>query len=141
MPATKPTTVEPIASKQSQPAVTATSPAKHALMHIDTSGLPFLIQVNIIVVTVATAGAIVVLRNIVASSDGEVAAAPLKPYQPNHNMNAPKAPSGIECPGIALTLTTLPALSLTYLPIRGPRKIAPTSAAIPPTICIAVEPA
>ena len=34
----------------------------------------------------------------------------------------------------ALTFVTLPLLSLTYLPIRGPRKAAPTSAAIPPTM-------
>ena len=44
----------------------ATSPASDALRHIETSGLPFLsTQVNIIVTTVATAGAIVVVRNII----------------------------------------------------------------------------
>ena len=95
-PETKPTTVEPIASNAAHPAVTPTKPARHALIHIETSGLPFLIQVNIIVVTVATAGAMVVFKKIVANSLVEVAAAPLKPYQPNHKINAPKAPKGIE---------------------------------------------
>jgi hypothetical protein len=39
-------------------------------------------------------------------------------------------------PGIGLTLP-----SLVYLPIRGPRMIAPASAAQPPTECTTVEPA
>ena len=97
-PLTKPTTVEPIASKAAHPAVTPTKPAKQALMHIETSGFLFLIQVKIIVVTVATAGAIVVFKKMVANSLADVAAAPLKPYQPNHKMKAPRAPKGIEWP-------------------------------------------
>ena len=118
-----------------------TIPASDALRHIETSGLPFLIHVNIIVTHVATEGAIVVVRNTEASSDADVAAAPLNPYQPSHRINTPSAPRVIECPGIALTLITFPALSFTYFPIRGPRKIAPTSAAIPPTMWIAQDPA
>ena len=97
--------------------------------------------VKIIVVQVATEGAIVVVRKIAESSEGVVAAAPLKPYQPSQRMNTPSAPSGIEWPGIALTLTTLPPVSRTYLPMRGPRKIAPISAAMPPTMWMAQEPA
>lgn len=63
--------------------VIATSPASDALRHIETSGLPFLSQVKIIVTTVATAGAIVVVRNISARQSTLEAAAPLNPYQPN----------------------------------------------------------
>ena len=64
IPETIPMIAEPIASTSAQPAVTATRPASEALRHIETSGLPFLIQVKSIHVTVATAGAIVVVRRI-----------------------------------------------------------------------------
>ena len=50
-------------------------------------------------------------------------------------------PKGIEWPGIAFTLVTLPSLLRTYLPIRGPKKMAPIKADIPPTIWIAALPA
>ena len=93
------------------------------------------------VVQVATLGAMVVVRKMALSSEGEVAAAPLKPYQPSQRMKTPRAPRGMEWPGMALTLTTLPPLSRTYLPIRGPRIAAPTRAAMPPTMWMAVEPA
>ncbi len=95
MPDTIPTKAAPIESKESQPAVTPTRPASDAFKHIETSGLPFLIQVNISVVTVATDGATVVVRKIDASSDTLVAAAPLKPYQPSQRINTPKAPKVI----------------------------------------------
>ncbi len=72
----------------------ATRPASEALRHIDTSGLPYLIHVNIIQTTVAMAGAIVVVRKIEPNSATVVAAAPLNPYQPSQRMNTPKAPSG-----------------------------------------------
>jgi len=125
---------EPSASTTSQPAVTATRPASEALSDIETSGLPFLIQVKIIVTQVAIAGAQVVVTNIEASCGPLFAAAPLKPYQPNQRMNTPSAPRVKECPGIALA-TFLPVfLSSTYLPIRGPTIIAPINAVIPPTI-------
>ena len=55
---------EPRASTTSQPAVTPTRPASDALRHIETSGFPYLSHVNIIQVTVATAGAIVVVTKI-----------------------------------------------------------------------------
>ena len=58
---------EPRASTTSQPAVIATRPAREALRLIETSGLPFLIQVKIIVTQVATAGAQVVVKKIDAS--------------------------------------------------------------------------
>ena len=41
-------------------------------------------------------GATVVVRKMEASSDGVVAAAPLKPYQPSHRMNTPRAPRVME---------------------------------------------
>ena len=89
---------------------------------------------NIIHVTVATAGAIVVVRKIEPKSSIVVAAAPLNPYQPNHRINTPSAPSGILCPGKAFTFITLPLASFSNLPIRGPRILAPIRAAIPPTM-------
>ena len=63
------------------------------------------------VVQVATAGAMVVVRKMEESSEGEVAAAPLKPYQPSQRMNTPSAPSAMLCPGKALTFVTFPSLS------------------------------
>ena len=44
--------------------------------------------------------------------------------------------NGIEWPGMARGLP-----SLSYLPIRGPRMMAPMRAAQPPTLCTIVEPA
>ena len=115
----------------------ATKPAREAFKHIETSGLPYLIQVKIIHTTVAIAGEIVVVRKIDPKSLNDVAAAPLNPYQPNHRMNTPSAPIGILCPGIACGL---PVRTL-YFPIRGPSILAPISAEIPPTIWIAQDPA
>ena len=59
--------IAPRQSVTSQGAVIATSPAREAFRHIDTSGLPYLIHVKIIQVTVATAGATVVVRKTLAS--------------------------------------------------------------------------
>ena len=84
----------PAASVTSQGAVIATRPASDAFKHIETSGLPYLIHVNIIHVTVANAGAIVVVRNTDASWPTLVHAAPLNPSQPNHKINTPNAPIG-----------------------------------------------
>ena len=134
IPETAPIIAAPIASTFAQPAVTPTSPAREAFRHIETSGLPFFIHVYIIQETVATAGAIVVVPRICASSGIDFAAAPLKPYQQNQRMKHPRAPRGIECPGIAFTFTTLPFASRTYFPRRGPRIAAPISAEIPPTM-------
>lgn len=49
-----------------------------------------------------------------------VAAAPLNPYQPNHRMKQPSAPSVSECPGIARGVFFPVFGSVIYLPIRGP---------------------
>ena len=93
IPETRPMIAAPSASTSAQPAVTPTRPASEPLRHIETSGLPFLIHVKIIVVTVATAGATVVVRKICPRKAPSPAAAPLKPYQPNQRMNTPRAPS------------------------------------------------
>ena len=84
-------------------------------------------------VTVATAGAIVVVPKILAISSTSAAAAPLKPYHANHRMKQPSAPSVTECPGIAFE-TSLPSLPFVYFPILGPSMMAPTNAESPPTI-------
>ena len=76
----------------------------------------------------------VVVRKMEESSETVVAAAPLKPYHPSHRINTPRAPRGIEWPGMALTFVTLPFLSRTYLPMRGPSTAAPMRAAMPPTM-------
>ena len=83
------------------------------LRHIETSGLPYFIHVNIIHTTVATAGAIVVVRKIDPKSSSEVAAAPLNPYQPNQRINTPSAPSGRLCPGNSVWLYNL-AISILF---------------------------
>ena len=134
-------TAAPAASVTSQPAVMATRPASEALSDMETSGLPYLTQVKIMVTTVATAGATVVVRKMEPSSSTVWAAAPLKPYQPSHRMNTPSAPSARLWPGKALTLTTLPFSSFLNLPILGPRILAPISALRPPTMWMAQEPA
>ena len=59
-----PTMIAPKQSITSQPAVIPTRPAREALRHIETSGLPYLSHVKIMQTTVATAGATVVVRNI-----------------------------------------------------------------------------
>ena len=100
---------------------------------METSGFPFFLQVKSIQVTVATAGAIVVVPKIRAISSTSAAAAPLKPYQANHKIKTPKAPKVTECPGIAFEVM-LPSAFFVYLPIRGPRIAAPTSADKPPTM-------
>ena len=131
--------IEPKQSITSQPAVIPTRPASDALRHIETSGLPYLSHVKIIQVTVATAGATVVVRKIESSCETLEAAAGLKPYQPNQRIKQPRAPIVRLCPGIAFTLIS-PSLVLTNLPIRGPTILAPIRAQIPPTMWIAHEP-
>ena len=54
--------------------------------------MPYFIHVNIMQVTVAIAGATVVVRNTEPSWSIDVQAAPLKPYQPNQRINTPSAP-------------------------------------------------
>ena len=136
MPVTRPTTAEPRASRLAQPAVMPTSPARGAFRHMPTSGLPFLIQVNSIQATVATAGAMVVLPRIWASWAVSDAAAPLKPYQQNHRMKVPMAARGMLWPRMA---RDLPFPS--YLPMRAPSRTAPISPEMPPTMWMTADPA
>ena len=87
-----------------------------------------------ITVTVATAAARFVVTKIfpaltMASPSMLTVDAPLKPNQQNQRMNTPSAPTVRLWPGIALDLP-----DLEYFPIRGPRMMAPISAATPPTI-------
>ena len=131
----------PRQSVTSQPAVMATRPAREALRHMETSGLPYFIHVKIMQVTVAMAGETVVVRKMEPSCSTLVAAAPLKPYQPNQRMNTPRQPSGMLWPGKALTFTILPLASFSNLPMRGPSSFAPMSAERPPTMWMAQEPA
>ena len=93
-PATAPIMIAPVTSVTSQGAVIATRPAREAFRHIDTSGLPYLIQVKIIHTTVAIAGATVVVTNTEPSCSTLVHAAPLKPYQPSQRINTPRHPIG-----------------------------------------------
>jgi subfamily B ATP-binding cassette protein MsbA len=60
----------------------------------------------------------------------------LKPNQPNQSTRQPMKAAIMLWPGIACTRP-----SAAYLPIRGPRMIAPVRAAQPPTECTAVQPA
>ena len=82
----------------------------------------------------------VVVPKMRAISSTSAAAAPLKPYQANQRMKQPSAPSVTECPGMALEVTE-PSAFFVYLPMRGPRIAAPTSADRPPTMWITQEPA
>ena len=90
---------------------------------------------NIIVVTVAVAAAILVVINTLPANTKlsspviETVEHPLNPNQQNHSINTPRAPTVMLCPGMAFGLP-----SLLYLPIRGPNILAPTKAATPPTI-------
>ena len=52
-------------------------------------------------VTVATAGATVVVKRIEPKVGTSVAAAPLNPYHPNHRIKHPKAPFAMLEPGKA----------------------------------------
>ena len=79
----------------------ATRPAKEAFKHIETSGFPYLSHVKIIAVTVATAGATVVVRRTEPKVGISVAAAPLNPYHPNQRIKHPSAPFAMFEPGKA----------------------------------------
>ena len=79
------------------PAVIPTSPAKAPLRAILTSGLPKCIQTVIIAAIAPAAAAKLVVTAITAMLIFVplVVLPALKPNQPNHNMNTPKAAMGI----------------------------------------------
>ena len=60
----------------------------------------------------------------------------LNPNHPSQSMKTPMTVNTMLCPGIA---RGLPASS--YLPIRGPRALAPMNAATPPVRCTIPDPA
>src|SRR5262249_35819877 len=60
----------------------------------------------------------------------------LNPNQPNARIRVPRATIGTSCAGIGFGVP-----SLLYLPIRGPRIQAPTSAVTPPVMCTTLDPA
>mmetsp|Transcript_17183 Transcript_17183/g.43430 ORF Transcript_17183/g.43430 Transcript_17183/m.43430 type:complete len:215 (-) Transcript_17183:539-1183(-) len=61
----------------------------------------------------------------------------LKPYQPNARTPVPSTISVLLCPSSSLGLP----VSGSNLPMRGLRKMAPVSAATPPTMCTTPDPA
>src|SRR5690606_18426440 len=61
---------------------------------------------------------------------------PLKPNQPSHRMKVPSVASGRDEQSMGLTWPPGP-----NLPVRAPSRMAPASAAQPPTECTRVEPA
>ena len=87
--------------------------------------------------TEPAAAARLVLTKIMAMSLLAAVVEPgLNPNQPSQRINTPRAARGKLWPKIGLILP-----SLVYLPIRGPRTMAPARAAQPPTECTTVEPA
>ena len=56
----------------------------------------------------------------------------MNPYHPNQRMNTPRAPMGRLWAGMALEIF-FPSFTV-YLPMRGPRKMAPSRAVMPPAI-------
>ena len=96
---------------------------------IPTSGFPNLNQEVPMASTAPAAAARFVLTKIMAMSVLAAVVEPgLKPNQPSQRMNTPRAARGMLCPRIGRTAPSLP-----YLPRRGPRTMAPASAAQPPT--------
>ena len=60
----------------------------------------------------------------------------LKPYQPTSRTKVPSTTNGIEWPWMTRGFPSAP-----NRPMRGPRAIAPMSAATPPVACTIVDPA
>ena len=142
MPQIAPMTTAPQGDTVSQPAVIPTKPARMPFRVNDRDGLPYFSQLMLRAKKPPAQAARLVLRNTseIATWSAVVAAAScdpgLKPNHPNQRMNTPSAAIVRLCPGIAFDWPSLP-----YLPMRGPRMAAPTSAIQPPTECTMVEPA
>ena len=75
----------------------------------------------------AAAAKLVLTKIRTISLEAAVVEPGLKPNHPNQRMNTPRAAKGRLCPGMALILP-----SLVYLPIRGPKTMAPAKATQPP---------
>jgi hypothetical protein len=93
------------------------------------SGLPSRSQQVIVAVIVAAAAArfVVTATSAMAAGSTPIVLPGLKPNQPNHRTKQPIVAAVMLCPGIAFTLP-----SVAYLPMRGPSKMMPASAAQPP---------
>ncbi len=119
-------------------AVMATRPASMPLTIMPGSGLPVLNIITNIDVTAPNAPARAVLVATTANCTSVAARveAALKPNQPNSRMKQPSMAIGMWCPG-----NVLAEPSLLYLPMRGPRTIAPARPATPPTAWTTPDPA
>ena len=121
-----------------QGAVIATRPASAPFAIIEGSGLPYLLHMYSIAVTLPAAPASMVFVAItpMRRSDPASVEPGLKPNHPKHRMNVPASAMGMLCPGMAFGVP-----SALYLPRRGPINQAPTSAITPPVMCTTDEPA
>ena len=120
-----------------QPAVMPTSPASVPFPAMATSGLPVFSHTTAPAASVLAAAAMAVLSATTITTPSAASSEPaLNPNQPSHRMNTPRIVIGMEWPGIGRGMRPGP-----YLPRRGPRNMAPMSAAQPPVECTTVEPA
>ena len=95
-------------------------------------------EVAVEVTTAAMAAVLVVIR-MCTTSEGfwKLMVEPgLKPNQPSHRTNRPMTARDMLWPGMARGLPSLP-----YLPMRGPRSMAPASADQPPREWTTASPA
>ena len=119
------------------PAVMPTSPASTPLAVMATSRWPVRSHTTAPAVTApAAAASMVVTATRITTASAASSEPALNPNQPNHSTSTPTTTNATLCPGIVRGLPSRP-----YLPMRGPRKIAPIIAAQPPVLCTMVEPA
>ncbi len=130
IPQSAPIIIALMGDTNAHPAVIPTSPASAPFKVIEASGFLYLIQVKNMAASAAAAAERVVVTVIVdiAGLVPERVLPGLNPYHPNHKINTPSAASGMLWPVIALEVP-----SLLYLPILGPKMMAPARPAHPPT--------
>ena len=136
-PAMAPVTTAPSGFMVPVPAVIPTNPASTPLPVMATSSEPALRQMTAPATTPPAAAAkSVVTAALITKSSAASSEPGLNPNQPNHRMNTPSTTKAMLCPGRA---RGLPFSS--YLPMRGPKKMAPIRAAQPPVLWTMVDPA
>src|ERR671912_2505571 len=137
-PAMMPMTADHAGLVKAHGAVMATRPASMPLTIMPGSGLPVLAIITNMAVTAPKAPAIAVFVATTANWTSVAASveAALKPNQPNSRMKQPSMAIGTWWPGMVLADP-----SELYLPMRGPRTMAPARAAAPPTAWTTPEPA
>src|SRR5690606_12601541 len=118
-------------------AVIETRPANTPLPIMARSGLPALSEI----VTVqnrppAIDASKVFTPTVITYSSASSSEPGLNPNQPTQRMNTPRIANGMVWAGIARGLAFA-----SYLPMRGPRKIAPIRAAMPPVMWTMPDPA